>query len=403
MTAILVPEAQTRAAIAVIRSLGRAGYEVHACSPQKDALGGRSAYAAKTIVQPPYASPEFLPWLRQYIVQNRIRMIVPSAGFLLTVKPVFTELRELLPVCHNPEILYKFYSKAETIRAYMDAPPELKLMDHHPDSVIVDLRREADCPVPRNTGYGYYLKFEGPVSSEAREGDLSDLKFVSDAAQLQDVVDDARQHWTTALIQSGCTGRQKGVSVLMDKGEPLAVSCVRDKYLEPHSKGTMSLRESCYDDLLVEDAVRRLKYLNWDGCAMVEYRQEDDGTFNVIEINARYWQYLHLDIKSGVDFPRFQAEWFLDGKRDFDYTAKMGVVSRDTWPGEVAHLVNVLVAPDNSIGRKLKSVGMFFGRFLLYRDDMNFPGDKRLYLLNFGKYLRSEVKNIVQKIAHRRG
>src|SRR5690606_2672606 len=128
---------------------------------------------------------------------------------------------------------------------------------------------------------------------------------------------------------------------LMDQGRPLALSCVRDRHPLPHSKGTMSLRESCWLPDIVDDTVKRLVYLKWQGCAMGEYRYNPTtGAFHLIEINFRYWQYLHLDIFAGVDFPRLQAEWFLDGKQDFSYDRKLGVIARDTWPGEVAQLAN---------------------------------------------------------------
>src|SRR3546814_7935115 len=67
----------------------------------------------------------------------------------------------------------------------------------------------------------------------------------------------------------------------------------------------MSLRRTSQNPALVEDALRRLRCLGWQGAAMLEYRVRDsDGSFDFIELNPRYWQSLHLDLLAGIDFPR---------------------------------------------------------------------------------------------------
>src|SRR3546814_394652 len=73
----------------------------------------------------------------------------------------------------------------------------------------------------------------------------------------------------------------------------------------------MSLRRTSQNPALVEDALRRLRCLGWQGAAMLEYRVRDsDGSFDFIELNPRYWQSLHLDLLAGIDFPRLQMAWF---------------------------------------------------------------------------------------------
>src|ERR1700683_2819151 len=88
---VMVMEAQTLGSIAVIRSLGRAGYPVHACSSQSRALGFFSRYASYCTVNPPYEEEGFLQWLRDYVHANGIRTIIPSEGLLLTIRTCFTE------------------------------------------------------------------------------------------------------------------------------------------------------------------------------------------------------------------------------------------------------------------------------------------------------------------------
>ena len=206
--------------------------------------------------------------------------------------------------------------------------------------------------------------------------------------------------WEYALVQEACSGFQVGVSVFMDNGKALAVSCVRDCHPLPHSRGTMSLRESCWLPEVAEDTIKRLSYLKWQGCAMGEYRyDEQTQTFNLIEINFRYWQYLHLDLWAGMDYPLMQVQWFLDGKSNFENKPKLNVVCRDTWPGEVAQLVSEWRRAELSVYSKAKSFLMFFARGLNpnIHSDFWFPGDRALYIKNVFRYLGSEFKNLFQR------
>ena len=67
---VLVPEAHTLGAIGAIRSLGRAGYTVVAMSPEPDALGFRSRFAARAELSPRYDAPDYIEWLERFLTAN---------------------------------------------------------------------------------------------------------------------------------------------------------------------------------------------------------------------------------------------------------------------------------------------------------------------------------------------
>lgn len=401
MTSILVPDAQTRASLAAIRSLGRAGYDVHAVSADADALGLKSRFADATAVHPAYDDAAFRTWLRAYADRHDIAMIVPSEGVLIALRPVFDEFKALLPVTDDQTALYRGFSKTETVQAFLDADPALGLMDHHPASTVVDLSSPPGADNLPASSTGFFVKAEGEKPAMPHyEPAAAGLGFAADPDEALTLLTDMSKDWHAALVQEACSGVQVGVSVLMDNGKALAVSCVRDCHPVPHSNGTMSLRESCWLPEIAEDTIRRLRHLEWQGCAMGEYRYEPEtGAFNLIEINFRYWQYLHLDLWAGMDFPRYQAEWFLKNRRDFDATPALGVRCRDTWPGEVAHLVNELRRRENRPGAKLAAVIGFFARFLnpAIHQDFSFPGDRAIYFRNLSQYIRSEFKSVTRR------
>lgn len=403
IAAILVPDVQTRALIAAVRSLGRAGYRVHAASAQPQALGLKSRYADQVALHPSYEAPEFLPWLRKYVADHHIRMIVPSSGLLFAIRPVFDEFASLLPVSRDPEVLYRCFDKTEIVKIFQGADETAALMEHHPNSAIIDLSEPVHSGLLPTSDNGFFIKAESSrdvnVRPEDHRGD--GFAFTRTPEEAVAALQSMARGWRKALVQQACSGRQVCVSVLMDKGEALAVSAIRDSHPRPHSKGTMSLRESAHFPEVEADAIRRLAHLGWQGCAMGEYRfDEDTGSFNLIEINFRFWQYLHLDIWANMDYPRMQAEWFLEGRTDFSSERVVGVMCRDTWPGEVAQLVSEWRRDDLTIRGKIMATGRFFSRCLDPRiyGDLSFPGDRMLYWHNFRGYLRLEARALAAKL-----
>lgn len=401
--AILVPDSQAKALIAVVRSLGRAGYQVHAVSAQSDALGLKSSYACYSAVHPPYDSDAFVTWLRNYIKEHDIRMITPTAGMLFAVRSHFDEFKPLLPVTHDADRLYRCFDKTEVVKLFQAAPPESGLMANHPRSAIIDLDnplREALLP---KSSTGFYVKAEARRTKDAVPEDRSPegFAFTSTPEEALVALHTMAPHWKKALVQEACSGVQVCVSVLMDKGRALAVSSVQDCHPLPHSRGTMSLRQSASFPDIEADTIRRLAYLGWQGCAMGEYRLDTrTNEFNLIEINFRFWQYLHLDLWANMDYPLMQAEWFLNGTDQFHAQPKTGVICRDTWPGEVAQVLNELRRSDLTFAGKMGAVTRFLGRFLDPRihSDLSFPGDRKLYWRGFLAYLRLEASQLQEKL-----
>lgn len=387
--AILVPDVQTRAQLAALRSLGRAGYETHAVAADTQAMGLRSTFARHTATHPRYGDPAFCDWLAAYVKANDIRMIVPSGGLLSAVRERFAEFSSLLPVASDPAIVY---AGGDKIAAY-DCWRAAGLLDHHPKTLVVRAGETPDL-----SGFPLPIYVKGGRGADGEVVGVGFHQCLSVNAAEDAIRRTLAAGYESVLVQGGVTGRQVGVSLLMGPEGPLAGNVVVDCHVEPHSKGTMSLRRTEWHQDIYDDAVRRLSALGWIGCAMVEYRRDDDsGDFHVIEVNARFWQYLHLDLHAGVDFPRLAAEWFLEGRIPPPIRPKQGVVCRDTFPGEFAWLANALRRP----GSKAARLGAFAWRFVdpSIHADLNFPGDRALYFREFGRFTANELRALRRKIS----
>src|SRR3546814_17209475 len=67
LRSVLVPEAHALGLLAAIRSLGRAGYRVHAASPRPDAIGFASRYCTTRARCPAYDDPAYAAWAAGYV------------------------------------------------------------------------------------------------------------------------------------------------------------------------------------------------------------------------------------------------------------------------------------------------------------------------------------------------
>jgi len=107
------------------------------------------------------------------------------------------------------------------------------------------------------------------------------------------------------MVQEFIPGNGRGVFALFRRGEPIAwFAHRRIRDTRPTGSGS-AVRESVeLDPVLRVQGERLLRALDWEGVAMVEFRDDDrDGISKLMEVNGRFWNSLALSIAAGVDFP----------------------------------------------------------------------------------------------------
>lgn len=133
---ILLTESHTIGSLAVIRSLGRAGYQVIASSPKTDAISFYSNYCHQFCIHPPYHEKQaFLDWLDEFITQEKITLIIPSEGFLIAIRSQFEKWRPWLALPDATDTVYSAFSKFELFSRCEKAG----LYDHLPPFVLIDI------------------------------------------------------------------------------------------------------------------------------------------------------------------------------------------------------------------------------------------------------------------------
>lgn len=382
---ILVPEAQAMGMIGVIRSLGRAGYYVIAASTHSNALGLFSNFASEALVSPDYDSGEYADWLGRLVSEKKINVIIPSEGFLLAIRDEYERFGDLMPGKVDQRTVYSCLCKSDVFGSFIKAQPDSPLRKHIPKTLIV-----TDTVAPEDDlaelGLPIWIKVDAFYD---RKGGGS-VQYAETISEAQKIIGGLIAHSDKILVQSHETGVKATVNLCLHEGKILARSECLSTHENPHTGGLTALRHNWRHDAMYEDAVARIRDLGWDGVAMMEYKwdaQAEDFTF--IEINARYWAGLHVDLYTGIDFPVLQVDAFLGFSPDPVLVAEKFLTVRHTLMADFGYTICRM--RDKKIPL-LSRAGTFFGFFLLFlnpfiKEDLNFPGDRKLYRIQWMRFL----------------
>lgn len=381
---VLVMEAQALGMIGVIRSLGRAGYSVHGASQYADALGFHSRFASNRIQHPPYASIEFIPWLDAYLQNQKISLLIPSEGFIHAIEGEYHRFEHLLPDSVPIGVWRRCLSKVSTQSTLLESHS----LEHMPlGGVICTGEDLADLSLS-NLGAGpFYLKGDAGDCVNSR---AATVRRCRSPEELRDAVSELAPKYRTLLWQRYVPGKKVGISLWRHGEKFMAENMTIGIHMEPHTGGMMSLRRTFWHDALLADAKAKLTRLGWQGVAMMEYKWDPEtDDFWFIEINARYWGYLHLDLFAGKDFPRLQADAFFGVIREDLGPSRRQVTCRNTIPGEVGYLISLLKDHDVAWSRKLREAVLFVLLFFApgHKEDLRFPGDGSLYWRMWRRFL----------------
>lgn len=333
----LVTCGEQRAALAVVRSLGRAGFRVSVCATRTPSLAGASRYASAEFGVPdPVARPEahaqaierlierHAPSLLIPVTEAALFNLLPLASRLDPTRIPFPDVDRFSAVCDKTQVFDAARSLGIAVprERVLEAPvgPDDDLMGEVPFPVVIKPARSV-------TGTGRQRTRHGVVHA----GDLPALRHALDGLS----PDAYPLHLQQRIIGPGI-----GVFLLPWGGELLASFAHRRLREKPPSGGVSVYRESVsLDPELIDMSRRLLDRFDWEGVAMVEYKiDEATGEPFLMEINGRFWGSLELAVTAGVDFPRILADAALGAALEPVTSYRLGVRSRWLW-GDIDHLI----------------------------------------------------------------
>jgi predicted ATP-grasp superfamily ATP-dependent carboligase len=281
------------AGVSAIRLLGRRGINVFAVDHQLSPLGFRSRYAVpRRIPDPERDEPGFAAALRALgdELGGAVPILPARDEDLNALARAQTELggRFLYPF-PSWEILGPIQEK----RFQVQRAAELGLAT--PDTVDdpADVERFPVLIKPsRPTGFRVRFRRQALLCANR--------------SQLERAFDAAREF--DPLVQELIPGADSLLFTLgayIDEiGSPLGVFCGRKLRQSPSTVGTCRIGEARWNDTVVEQGMRLLRELSFNGVAQVEFKYDRrDGKFKFIEINPRLWQWHENAAVCGVDFP----------------------------------------------------------------------------------------------------
>jgi predicted ATP-grasp superfamily ATP-dependent carboligase len=375
MARILVTDAEQRASLAVVRSLGRAGHHVVVCGGRSHTLAGASRFCrASHVVPDPRTDPGgYQAGIERLVESERIEIVVPLTDRSALTVPALRSSRPAVAVAFPP---FEAYERISDKRHLMDVARELGVPV--PRQVVLEnAAARVSAGHLRESGLGFPIVLKPARSAVSGEAGVRSfgVRMVDAEHELAPALAAFPPEAYPLLVQERITGSGLGAFMLADRGRVLASFAHRRLREKPPTGGVSVYCESVplREDVRVY-AERILARFAWTGVAMVEFKEDAaSGTVNLMEVNGRFWGSLQLAIDAGVDFPDLLIRMVL-GEEVPPVTAyRVGIRSRWLW-GDVDHLLWMLRAPHGALAAhpELPSRARALARFLVpWR-----PGDR---------------------------
>jgi predicted ATP-grasp superfamily ATP-dependent carboligase len=333
---ILVTDGTQRSALAVVRSLGRAGHTVFVCGTRVPSLAGSSRHSfAESIVANALDAPaQFVSDVSHLIERWRIDTVIPiTEASLLALLPERESLGVMIP-----------WPDLDTFRAVSDKKSMLataaSLGFAVPKQLVLNNEADVRAMDPSLFDYPLVLKPARSVSEHAGQRVSLGVVHVATSSALRRAIAALGDAAFPILVQQRIVGPGIGIFLLMWDGKLLATFAHERLREKPPSGGVSVYSQSVAADVeLVERSRSLLETMKWRGVAMVEFKRDArTGVAYLMEVNGRFWGSLQLAIDAGVDFPALLVAAASGETLVAPSSYRIGTRSRWWW-GDVDHLL----------------------------------------------------------------
>jgi hypothetical protein len=331
---VLVTDGETRAALAITRSLGAQGHTVVVSASEGRSIAGASRYCAAEYAQPPAQDgPNALATALASILARAEPDVVIGATDLS-----LTALHGLPPEVAGrrmpPPDAERYAAASDKVGLFALC---LKEGIHVPGGVVAPggfLPTSGELamlgrPLVVRPAHSWRAEngrwIQGSVSYETDRDTLARRVDIDPALQ------------APFLVQEKILGEGCGLFLLAHEGGIVVAFSHRRLREKPPSGGVSTLCASAAvpDDLL-EPARRFAKALGWSGLAMLEFKRDHrSGRPLLLEVNARPWGSLALAAAAGLDLPGDLVR-LMQGAKPRSSAFREGVRLRWWW-GDVDH------------------------------------------------------------------
>ncbi len=370
---IFVTDGDNRAALAIIRSLGKQGHEMYVGEKKSPSLAACSKYCQASITYPnPVSQPEeFITTIAEFVTTKKIDVILPVAD--VTTLLIAEYRHSYFPNCQFP------FGNHETIANTANKAHVTELADSigvpTPKTKIIHSASELNVnQLP--FGFPVVIKPSRSRVKTDRGWQFTSVTYANDEQELIHILSQKPAYEFPILLQERLVGPGVGVFAYCRNGKTICQFSHKRLREKPPSGGISVLRESIpVEQRIGELSSQLLEKLQWEGVAMVEYKIDNtDQTPKLMEINGRFWGSLQLAIDAGMNFPALLIDGLDPNYTAFNTSYKNGVQTRWLW-GDIDALLMLLLKsrkrlqlPSDHDGKLLTLLKFFkfWGRNLHY-------------------------------------
>jgi predicted ATP-grasp superfamily ATP-dependent carboligase len=308
---ILVLDGHSSAALAFVRSLGRAGHWVAIAS-----VAGSFAAAAKSRyckVCLNYSNPmqgvdSFIDTIRGLILEYGIELVVPITDATVWPLSQAEELQKLVKIAAPEREAVELVSdkyRTVTLAASLGVPvPETMLVQSVDELVNID-----------SWGYPIVVKDRFSINWKNGKGVSGGVQFAYNIEELHSIVNSRLSVVNEVLLQSFSPGEGIGFSCFSsDRKIYLPFEWRRLREKDPRGSGSSARMSVRLDADVVKHSSALILEAGFQGIAMVEYkRNRKNGALTLMEINGRPWGSMQLPVHAGIDYPSLLVEWIING------------------------------------------------------------------------------------------
>jgi predicted ATP-grasp superfamily ATP-dependent carboligase len=335
---VIVTDGEQRAALAVVRSLGAAGYRCIVTSSTGASMAGGSRFVARTATVPDALTQprDFAEAIVYLAADQEASLVIPIAEPAMLA--ILAVRERLAPAIVPFPDLLSFQAISDKQRLLAEASA---LGIAIPVQTVLSNAAALESLDLSSLPYPIVIK---PARSIGEHAGARAKLAVAHAGNVEELTRKIRSLPPAAfpvLLQQRVVGPGTGIFLLLWDGEQRAQFAHKRLCEKPPSGGVSVYRESIPIDEELRDRSRELlQRFGWHGVAMVEYKRElATGRPYLMEVNGRFWGSVQLAIDAGVDFPRLLAASALRERIAPVTTYRLGVRSRWWW-GQIDHLIS---------------------------------------------------------------
>jgi protein-tyrosine phosphatase len=409
---IMVTDGECASALACVRMLGQAGYEVYLASHLENPVAAASGYVKRSlnVASPWLYAQMFRRQIADFCTEVSVDFVLPvsdASVFALSGQDVENVLnaKVMLP---SSELMKLGMSKILTYQRAVE-------------NGVNAIAGHVVCPDDTNDVSGRFV-FPVIIRTDNRvDRDGRFLKgqtwIVRSADEFESVRLEQKSLGQRILVQSYFSGRGRGCFLLLWDGEVMCWHTHQRLAEIPWQGGVSARRRLEFDHSLLNSSLRLLDGLRATGIVMVEFRESEFPEMSschsssfLVEVNARPWGSMALSAHAQIPFLCRWLDLLNGGKENFSAWGGTGRTNRrrrltvctSVYPGEVQHLRSVArsavraeLNPRLAIALFIRSFVCIFNRQTVF--DYYWKDDPRPALVSLRNGVSELLRRPIQK------